>query len=245
LPLPPAGSPVSGAATDVWAFRAELYLCAGWAIAEAIHVFRAHPTFARYLIFCVPGMTLLAVRALTPFGSRVARPDKPWWIAAPLVALLFMGACKEVFENHNDMHWDQMDKMAAKVNELVPRNQRLLADEHIYLMAPHDPPSGMESRDSHKLKLAPDLAKKLHVVYKEDINDQVQKGKFFAVATCEDDDEIEDQDLPRLFAKEVDVDDCKLFWEPVPRPQDAKGETSTLPKIAKNISGTASKAAKK
>jgi hypothetical protein len=245
LPLPPAGSPVSGAATDVWAFRAELYLCAAWAIAETIHVFRAHPTFARYLIFCVPGMTLLAVRALTPFGSRVARPDKPWWIAAPLVALLLLGAGKEVFENHNDMHWDQMDKMAAKVNELVPRNQRLLADEHIYLMAPHDPPSGMESRDSHKLKLSADLAKKLHVVYKEDINDQVQKGKFFAVATCEDDDEIEDQDLPRLFAKEVDVDDCKLFWQPVPRPQDAKGETSTLPKIAKNISGTASKAAKK
>jgi hypothetical protein len=245
LPLPMAGSSANGPGTDVWAFRAELYLCAAWAIAETIHVFRAHPTFARYLIFCVPGMTLLAVRALTPVGSRLARPDKPWWIAAPLVAVLFLGAGKEAFENRTEMHWDQMDKMGAKVNEVVPRNQRLLADEHIYLTAPHDPPSGMESRDSHKLKLPPDLAQKLHVVNKEDINDQVQHGKFFAVATCEDDDEIEDKDLPRLFAKEVDVDDCKLFWQPVPRPEAAKGDTSTLPKIAKNVSGSGSSKAVK
>src|SRR5271168_3862614 len=81
LPLPPPGSSANDPGTDVWAFRAELYLCAIWAVAEAIHVFRAHPTFARYLIFCVPGMTLLAVRALAPVGGRLARPDKPWWIA--------------------------------------------------------------------------------------------------------------------------------------------------------------------
>jgi hypothetical protein len=240
LPLPPARSTMSDPAVNVWAFRAEFYLCAAWALAEAIHVFRAHPTFARYLIFCLPGMTLLAIRALTPVGSRLGRPDKPWWVVAPLIAILFLGAGKEVFENHEDMHWDQMDKLAAKVRQEVPPNQSLLADEQIYLLAPHDPPSGMESRDSHKLKLPAGLAKKLHVVNKEDINDQVQHGKFFAVATCEDDDEIEDKDLPRLFAKEVDVDDCKLFWEPVPRPESAKGETSSLPKIAKNVSGSAS-----
>lgn len=236
LPLPAAGSWSGDPSAVARAFRAELYLCGIWPLAQAIHVFRAHPTFARYLIFCVPPMTVLAVRALIPVAGRLGRQDKPWWVVGPLAALLLLGGGKEVFDNHDDMHWGQMDKLGAKVREYVPRNQALLADEQVYLTAPHDPPSGMESRDSHKLKLPPELARKLHVVFKEDVNLQMKQGKFFAVATCEDDDEIEDKDLPRLFAKEVDVDDCKLFWEPTPR--DAQADANEAALKARNVTGT-------
>ncbi len=215
--------------------RAEMYLCILWVVGEAIHISRAHPTFARYYMLCVPGLCVLATSGLILAGQRLWTSPRPWATAGPLCALLVLGIGQVLLTDDEGMRWRDFDELAKKVNEVLPANARILADEHVYFLTRRTPPEGFEHEDSHKLKLPDDQARRLHVVNKDDVKKQVDTGRFDAVVTCDDDDDIADRKLPELFARTAEAGSCKVFWQPTgkpdsPSPDEVKTES---PKTAK------------
>src|SRR5262249_9138037 len=74
--------------------RSEFYLCAWLALAESLHISNAHPTFARYFLFTVPFLSILASLGLYSVGTRLARPDRPWRPVIVASVLLSLGLGK-------------------------------------------------------------------------------------------------------------------------------------------------------
>jgi hypothetical protein len=120
--------------------RAEFYLCAWLALAEAIHLSTAHPTFQQYFLFLIPPVTILAVVGLYVVGSRQGRPDRPWWAVAPTMLLMLFGTARLVAQQRGGMHWNDLEKVAAKVKEVTPPGSALLADEATYFLTKREPP---------------------------------------------------------------------------------------------------------
>lgn len=229
--------PQSRDGSDQTAFlwRAELYLCILWVVGEAIHISRAHPTFARYYMLCVPGMCILAVSGLIIAGQRIWTTNRPWATAGPLSALLVLGIGQTLLADDDGIRWRDLDELAKKVQEVLPANARIDADEHVYFLTKRNPPEGFEHEDSHKLKLPADQARRLHVVNKDEVKKQIEEGKFDALVSCDDDDDNDDKKLPELFAKSAEAGSCKVYWQPTgtpekPGPEEVKTEA---PKTAK------------
>jgi len=191
--------------------RAELYLCAWLTLAEAIHISRAHPTFARYFLLVVAPMSILAVTGLYVVGSRLGRPDRPWWAVAPMMLFLLLGIARATYDERGEMHWSDLLKIANKVKEVTPPGSTLLGDEQIYFLTNRIPPEGLEHRDSHKLKLDSALSKMLHVISKAELKKKVASGAFSTAESC-DDDEMDDLGLDDLYEHNAEFDDCKVFW---------------------------------
>jgi hypothetical protein len=201
--------------------RAELYLCAWLTLAEAIHISRAHPTFARYFLLVVAPMSILATTGLYVVGSRLGRPDRPWWAVAPTMLFLLLGIARATYDERGEMHWSDLLKIANKVKEVTPPGATLLADEQIYFLTNRIPPEGLEHRDAHKLKLDATLSKMLHVISKADLKKKVANGAFTSAESC-DDDEMDDLGLADLYEHNAEFDDCKVFWGP-------KGKATKVP----------------
>ncbi len=191
--------------------RAELYLCAWLTLAEAIHISRAHPTFARYFLLVVAPMSILAVVGLYVVGSRLGRPDRPWWAVAPTMLLALLAITRATYDERDTMHWSDLLKITKKINEVTPPSATLLGDEQIYFLTRRTPPEGLEHRDSHKLKLAAAFSRMLHVMSKADLKKKVASGAFATVQSC-DDDEMTDLSLDDLYEHNAEFDDCKVFW---------------------------------
>jgi hypothetical protein len=216
-------------------YRAELYLCILWVMGEAIHISRAHPTFARYYMLCVPGMCILGTSGLILAGQRLWASSRPWATAGPVISILVLGLGQTLLTDDEGMRWRDLDEIAKKVGELFPANARILADEQVYFLTKRAPPEGFEHADSHKLNLSAEQAKRLHVVYKDEVKRQVGTGKFDAVVTCDDDDDISDKKLPDLFEKVTEAGSCKIFWKPTGTADSPDTETvrTESPKTAK------------
>jgi hypothetical protein len=88
----------------------------------------------------------------------------------------------------------------------------------IYFLARHPPPSGLEFSYSHKLELAPPLAASLHIISQRELDRSIKAGAFSTIATCADDDRIDELGLPRLYAHKAEVSDCVVFWDRVHKP---------------------------
>ncbi len=207
---PATGEPLPSTAWDR-THRAEFYLCAWLVLAEAIHISREHPTFPRYFLLLVAPLSILAVAGLYVVGSRLGRPDRPWWAVAPTISLMLMGTAKATYDERDNMHWKDLVKIADKVREVTPPGGVVLADEQIYFLSGHMPPEGLEHRDSHKLKIDPALAKKLHVISKAELKKRVTDGFFATVQSCEDED-MTSWGVDDLFAHNAEFEDCKVFW---------------------------------
>jgi len=219
----PGAYPISLSTTDVesggyspdiaWnrARRSELYLCAWLTLAEAIHISRAHPTFARYFLLAVAPMSILAVAGLYVVGSRLGRPDRPWWAVAPAMLLVLLAAARATYDERDEMHWSDLVKITNKIKGVTPPGAELLADEQIYFLTKRVPPEGLAHRDSHKLKLDAAFAKTLHVMSKAELKKKVAGGAFATAQSC-DDDEMKDLELDDLYVHNEEFDDCKVFW---------------------------------
>ena len=92
--------------------RAELYLCAWLTLAETIHISRAHPTFARYFLLVIAPMSILAVTGLYVVGSRLGRPDRPWWAVAPTMLLVLLAIARATYDERDTMHWSDLVKIS-------------------------------------------------------------------------------------------------------------------------------------
>jgi hypothetical protein len=191
--------------------RSELYLCAWLTLAETIHISRAHPTFSRYFLLVVAPVSILAVAGLYVVGSRLGRPDRPWWAVAPTMLLVLFAIARATYDERDTMHWSDLVKITNKIKEVTPPGATLLADESIYFLTNRIPPEGLEHRDSHKLKLDAGLARRLHVISKAELKKRVASGAFATVQSC-DDDEMTDLSLDDLYEHNAEFDDCKVFW---------------------------------
>jgi hypothetical protein len=198
--------------------RAELYLCGWLALALAVHISNAHPTFGQYYLFAVPFLGILASIGFYVICSRTYHPDRPWAPVAALTVLLSLGLAKSLYERRDDMVWSDLEAIARQVQQVTPLQNSLLADEPVYFLTRRPPPSGMELNDSHKLNDLPaDLPALLHVVPRTELNRRIRAGEFNTVETCDDDDEkIEELHLPQLYSQRVELTGCAVYWNWAP-----------------------------
>jgi hypothetical protein len=71
----------------------------------------------------------------------------------------------------------------------------------------------MEYADTHKLHLSNELEAQLHIFPKEELLRRVKAGTYDTVATCEDDDKMNEQNLPTTYKQKVTMGDCAVFWD--------------------------------
>lgn len=198
------------------ATRAPFYLCGWLALGLSLHISTAHPTFARYYLLTVPFLATLAVAGLAYIVSLFARPASPRWAAAFVSAILAISLARDLYDDWDGAPWwGRLSNIARKLDQVVPRNAPVFADESVYFLSHRTPPSGMEHDDSHKLKLKPELEKALHIFPKADLIKQVAAGRFAAVASCEDTDDLGTLGVPDAFDKKYEDKgkDCAVYWK--------------------------------
>jgi hypothetical protein len=207
------GGLVFAATSQEWdrRLRAEFYLCAWLALALGVQVSSPHPTFQRYYLLLVPFLSILASVGLYAAGSRLDKPDRPWPAFAVLTALLFLGLGKTLYDERDALLWQDMEAVAAKVDQVTPPKASLLADTHIYFLTRRRPPSGLEQPDSHKLNLPAAFAAALHVIPQGQLQREVQDGAFRSFETCDEDPNK--LGLARLYRQSAEISTCSVYWD--------------------------------
>src|SRR6202034_2359028 len=114
--------------------KAEFYLCAWLSLALGAYISSVLPTFARYYIFTVPFLGILAVAGIYAAGSSLYALDRPWQPVLVLTLLLLFGLAKSLYDERDLMVWHDLEKTARKVNEVTTSRQTLFADEAIYFL---------------------------------------------------------------------------------------------------------------
>lgn len=192
--------------------RRAFYLSAWLAAAMCAEISTAHPTFQRYFILVVPFAAILAALGLYTISERMFRPESPYPAIALLTLLLGLSLTRGLHQRAQDVRtWAVHEQLAKKVNQVVPRDAPIFADEEIYFLTGRTPPPGLEFSYSHKLKLAPALEAQLHIVEQDQINRMAAEGKIAAAATC-DDEALDAMHLDKAFTQKFTTDDCYVYW---------------------------------
>lgn len=187
--------------------RAEFFLCAFLVVAIGLELVATHPTFESYFVLVTPFFAILA-------AAGVRRQ----WIVVAVALVMAAGLTRALRADRNGMTWGDLGPVAQKVEEVVPRNGTLWADEHIYVLTHRPPVEGTEFSYAEVIDLPEQLAASLHIRSDQDLDDMAAQGKFDAVSTCEDDEVIERLKLPRLFRRQEKIGTCHVFWQPDVQP---------------------------
>ncbi len=195
--------------------RQEFYLCGWLAIALAIHVSIAHPTFPMYYVFTLPFLGILASVGLfamaTQFGVRHG-----FWPTLALGLLFCVNLGKQVYDERDKETWPNLEKVARQVDEVTPRGAMLYADEPTYFLTRRPPPPGNEYISSHKLRLPADLAELVHIVPQPEWDRRIAAGAFDTIETCDEEDWIKDRKLEEIYGQKAEPADCAVFWGKAP-----------------------------
>ena len=201
--------------------RSELYLCGWLALALCAHISTARPTFPRYYLLTVPLLAVLAAAGFYSVAIRLVHPDRPLWPALALVLLLVLMQGKSLYDSRDDFAWRTFDAVARKVVEVTPPQALLRADEHVFFMSQHRPPSGLELHDSHKLEFPPALNAQLHLMPGSELERRTKAGDFDTFQTCDDESDFPSLDLEHLYAHKATIDSCTVYWGPSRAPATA------------------------
>jgi len=193
--------------------KAEFYLCAWLSIGLTVYLSSVLPTFPRYYIFTVPFLGILAVAGIYAAGSSLYALDRPWQPVLILTLLLSFGLAKTLYDERDVMFWPDLEKTARKVNEVTTSRQTLFADEAIYFLTRHDPPSGMEMENSHKFNFSVARLALLHLLPQAELDRRVEAGAFSTLETCEEHDDLEAHVYTKLYAKSAAAGECTVFWD--------------------------------
>ncbi len=192
--------------------RSEFYLCGWLAFAVGFHVSSAHPTFQRYYVFTVPFVVILVAAGMYFLTLRLWA-DRPFWPIFALSLIFSLELVKAVQDRGTNLHWPDLEQIAAKVDQVTPPNGVILSDEQVYFITRRPPPTGMELADSHKLEFPPDRASRLHLLPESEVIKQVKAGRFSTVVNCDKNYKLTDADLLRLYANHQEFfDTCNVFW---------------------------------
>ena len=201
--------------------RSELYLCGWLALALCAHISTARPTFPRYYLLTVPFLAVLAAAGFYSVAIRLVHPDRPLWPALALVLLLVLMQGKSLYDSRDDFAWRTFDAVARKVVEVTPPQALLRADEHVFFMSQHRPPSGLELHDSHKLEFPPALNAQLHLMPGSELERRTKAGDFDTFQTCDDESDFPSLDLEHLNAHKATIESCTVYWGPSRAPATA------------------------
>jgi 4-amino-4-deoxy-L-arabinose transferase-like glycosyltransferase len=192
--------------------RGEFLLCGWLALANAAELTCTHPTFTRYFCLLVPFLGILAVPGLYAIGSRVLQPERPFWPVL-IISLVAAGAlARNIYDSRSDTTWRQYEDAARKLAAVTPPGKQMFAEDLLYFLTRHRPPSGMEFDYSHKLTLPQERLAQLHVTTESELKRQLAAGVFSSAATCDDDDD-EEYGLEQTFQKKEMVHDCPVYWD--------------------------------
>ena len=186
--------------------RAGFYLCAWLAAVLMVHISQAHPTFRQYYLFAVPFLAILAAAGL--FALSPAHPNRA---LAVLALLLTAGLAKSISEE-SGYTWAKMEPVARKVVQVTPPGAPLLADENVYFLTRHIPPSGMELLDSHKFRFPPAQSAWLHLVPEAEVLRRITAGDFATVESCAEYQSFDDAAAPR-YRQKAAYGDCTVYWD--------------------------------
>jgi hypothetical protein len=194
--------------------RAEFYLCLWMAVALAVHVSLARPTFERYYLFVVPFLSIPSAAGLYWIATRFEAATWRFRPVAAVSVLVALALAKALFTDRDDFAWHDLYQAASTVNRVTPHSGSLLADESIYFLTRRIPPEGMELADSHKLELPESVARRLHVVSNQQLQSRVRSGEFDTVETCWDEDVINELGLNAIYAQHTsDMAGCSVYWD--------------------------------
>lgn len=192
--------------------KAEFYLCAWLAVGIAAELGFAHPTFRQYFLLIVPFLAILAVVGMYAVGSRVLDTDRPLRPVLLVTGLFAFGLAQSLYDHREDNTWHMYEQLAAKIDQVTPKDAPVFATEQIFFLTKRLPPSGYELDYSHKIDLPPDDRARLHLLSEAEVKQQVQSGIFATAYVC-DTDQIEEYGLTKLYNQRVDMLTCSIFWE--------------------------------
>jgi hypothetical protein len=193
--------------------KAPFYLCAWLSVTLGAYISNVRPTFERYYLLTVPFVAILAVAGFSAAATKLYRPDRPWLPLLLVAFLVLFGLGKSIYDERDSTTWTDMEKVARKVNAVTTPNQTLFADESVYFLTRHNPPSGMEMRDSHKFNFSRADSALLHVMPQAELDSMVKKGFVHTLETCEEHDYIESHGYAKLYGKSAEVAGCTIFWD--------------------------------
>lgn len=194
-------------------FKAELYLCAWLSLVSIGYISSVFPTFEQYYIFTVPFLGVLAAVGMYAAASRLYAMDRPWTPVLLVTLLWSLGLAKLLYEERDNMVWSDLENIARQVNEVTTPHQTLFADEAIYFLTRHEPPSGMEMRNSHKFNFPQARLAMLHLIPQAELDRQIQAGAFSTLETCEEHDYVEAKGWAKLYAKSATLGNCLVLWD--------------------------------
>jgi hypothetical protein len=197
-----------------WTFsvRAEYYLCAALAIVLSAQILTAHPTFQRYFIFAVPFLAILASAGLYFGSSRLQNTDRRLWPVLAVAVVSLVDLSKVLHDRADNFEWSDIERIAAKIDQVTPANGAIFADEQIFFVTRRPPTPGMELADSHKLEMPPDLAAQRHILPSSVLERQVKAKRFDTIQTCGDDEQVEKWGYAKLYHEKAEIEDCTVYW---------------------------------
>jgi 4-amino-4-deoxy-L-arabinose transferase-like glycosyltransferase len=193
--------------------RAEFYLCGWLALALGMYISTAHPTFQRYYLFALPFLSILSAAGLYSVSTRLYAPNRPFWPVFALTAIFSLELAKALHDKHDNVNWLDLEKVAAKADQVTPPGGVILSDEHIYFITRRTPPSGMELADSHKLDLPPDRAIPLHLVSEAEELKQLKERRFTTAVDCDKGHKLGEEDFQKLYRQKAEFDLCTVYWD--------------------------------
>lgn len=192
--------------------RWEFYLCFWLALALALEISTAHPTFARYYCLMVPFSAMLAAVGLMVVSSALYRPDRTLVPTLVMAFLFALGLGTSLHQRAQDIRvWKDYEKVADKVKEVTPPGGKVFTMEAVYFLMNLTPPPGLEFGYSHELNLGPKLSAQLHIIPNKELEKMVADGTFDTSSTCDDDD-IDEFKFRDIYENEVEVGECNVFW---------------------------------
>jgi 4-amino-4-deoxy-L-arabinose transferase-like glycosyltransferase len=193
--------------------RAVFHLCGWLTLALGVHISTAHPTFQRYYMLALPFVVILAAAGFYSLFTRLSASDRLLWPIFGLTLIFSFELVKCLHDRHDNINWPDLEKIAAKVDQVTPAGGVILSDEQMYFLTRRPPPSGMELADSHKLEFPPERAMPLHLLPESEVIKQVDAGRFATVVNCDKNHKLTDDDLLKLYANHSDFEEeCNVYW---------------------------------
>jgi hypothetical protein len=193
--------------------RAEFYLCGWLALALGVHISSAHPTFQRYYLFTLPFLIILSAAGMYSVSPRLFASGRAYLPIFGLVLIFGLELEKALQDKHSNVNWHDLEKVAAKADQVTPPDGLILGDEYVYLLTKRPPPSGMELADSHKLEFPPERAIPLHLVSENEELKQLKAGRFATAADCDKGHKIGEDDFKKLYQQKKEFESCTVYWD--------------------------------
>jgi hypothetical protein len=138
----------------------------------------------------------------------------PWSAVAVLTLVVSLGLAKSLYADRGGFSWRDLEAVAREVDDVTPAGASLWADEHVYFLTRRPPAEGTETSYAEVIDLPAGLASSLHIVHLNELDRRAAAGMFNTVSTCEESEQIEALDLPRLFRRSAVIGTCHVFWDP-------------------------------